>query len=237
MKDNFTIFASAFGVLAQLVERLNGIQKVRSSILLCSTEKTDNQCSYRDYTQFVHSFYELCIISFIIPCHTQNALKDAFNAWQSTPSSTYDFSLGRDKIVVRYSSSEYRTHGFTLDQLRPAVHSHILIAYAVLRVAESGTLGLSLKDLYARVCQRVPVADSRLRLHTVTAHGVGRDSAQFEQDPSTIPRLYGRQTGRRHLWSGFFRSLYHQRHARRCSVRTASLTPGGGPGIQDGRCS
>ena len=27
------------GVLAQLVERLNGIQKVRSSILLCSTRK------------------------------------------------------------------------------------------------------------------------------------------------------------------------------------------------------
>ena len=26
------------GVLAQLVERLNGIQKVRSSILLCSTK-------------------------------------------------------------------------------------------------------------------------------------------------------------------------------------------------------
>ena len=31
------------GVLAQLVERLNGIQKVRSSILLCSTEQTENQ--------------------------------------------------------------------------------------------------------------------------------------------------------------------------------------------------
>ncbi len=103
------------------------------------------------------------------------------NAWQSTPSSTYDFSLGRDKIVVRYSSTEYRTHGFTLDQLRPAIHSHILIASTVLRVAESGTLGLSLKDLYARVCQRVPAADSLLRLYTVIAHAVGRDSAQFEQ--------------------------------------------------------
>ena len=30
------------GVLAQLVERLNGIQKVRSSILLCSTNKKGN---------------------------------------------------------------------------------------------------------------------------------------------------------------------------------------------------
>ena len=30
------------GVLAQLVERLNGIQKVRSSILLCSTTLSHN---------------------------------------------------------------------------------------------------------------------------------------------------------------------------------------------------
>ena len=34
------IFAVVNGVLAQLVERLNGIQKVRSSILLCSTRGT-----------------------------------------------------------------------------------------------------------------------------------------------------------------------------------------------------
>ena len=35
------------GVLAQLVERLNGIQKVRSSILLCSTKKrTANRCPF-----------------------------------------------------------------------------------------------------------------------------------------------------------------------------------------------
>ena len=152
-------------------------------------EYAENQQITELIHDLVHNQNELCIISFIIPCYTQNALKDAFNAWQSTPSSTYDFSLGRDKIVVRYSSSEYRTHGFTLDQLRPAVHSHILIAYAVLRVAESGTLGLSLKDLYARVCQRVPVADSRLRPHTVTAHAVGRDSAQFEQDHFDYPSV------------------------------------------------
>ena len=189
MKDNFTIFASAFGVLAQLVERLNGIQKVRSSILLCSTKYAENQQVTKVIHNLAHNLDELCIISFIIPCYTQNALEDASNAWQSTPSSTYDSSLGRDKIVVRYSSSEYRTHGFTLDQLRPAVHSHILIAYAVLRVAESGTLGLSLKDLYARVCQRVPAADSRLRLYTVIVHAVGRDSAQFEQDLFDYPSV------------------------------------------------
>ena len=38
LKD-FVYLCNPNGVLAQLVERLNGIQKVRSSILLCSTSR------------------------------------------------------------------------------------------------------------------------------------------------------------------------------------------------------
>ena len=38
------------GVLAQLVERLNGIQKVRSSILLCSTT---NRCNSLNFSGFL----------------------------------------------------------------------------------------------------------------------------------------------------------------------------------------
>ena len=37
---DFCYLCTRNGVLAQLVERLNGIQKVRSSILLCSTKNT-----------------------------------------------------------------------------------------------------------------------------------------------------------------------------------------------------
>lgn len=37
------------GVLAQLVERLNGIQKVRSSILLCSTRNCCNPLIYSGF--------------------------------------------------------------------------------------------------------------------------------------------------------------------------------------------
>lgn len=96
------------------------------------------------------------------------------------PSSTYDFSLGRDKILVLYSNTEDRSHGFTLDQLRPAIHAHILIASTVIQVAASGMVGLSLKDLYARIRQRVSAADSLLRLYSLIADGIGRDSAQFE---------------------------------------------------------
>ena len=41
LKD-FVYLCNPNGVLAQLVERLNGIQKVRSSILLCSTSRRTN---------------------------------------------------------------------------------------------------------------------------------------------------------------------------------------------------
>ena len=36
----FSLFGSPFGVIAQLVERLHGMQEVRSSTLLSSTKKT-----------------------------------------------------------------------------------------------------------------------------------------------------------------------------------------------------
>ena len=102
------------------------------------------------------------------------------NAWQSTPSTTYDFSLGRDKIVVKYASSEDRSHGFTLDQIRPSVHSHILVASTVIREAGSCAVGLSAKDLYARILQRVTAADSRLRLYSLIAQTIGSDASHFE---------------------------------------------------------
>ena len=39
-----SIFGPALGVIAQLVERLHGMQEVRSSTLLSSTEKNRLQC-------------------------------------------------------------------------------------------------------------------------------------------------------------------------------------------------
>ena len=53
------------GVLAQLVERLNGIQKVRSSILLCSTKKgRDIVPTFCFYCGFTFAFKEFEMIVF-----------------------------------------------------------------------------------------------------------------------------------------------------------------------------
>ena len=42
----------------------------QKSGVLCSTKYAENQQVTRLIHNFVHSFYELCIISFIIPCYT-----------------------------------------------------------------------------------------------------------------------------------------------------------------------
>lgn len=102
------------------------------------------------------------------------------NAWQSTPSSKYDFSLGRDKIVVKCTPTEDRIHGFSLDQLRPSVKSNILVASTVIRESDPCTGGLSLKDLYARIRSHVSAADSMLRLYQIISQVVGTDVAHYE---------------------------------------------------------
>ena len=102
------------------------------------------------------------------------------NAWQTTPSVQYDFSLGRDKIVVRSSVLEDRVHGFTLDVVRPVMRARVLVASTVVRLAEACSGGLSLKGLYARVLRRVPAADAQMRLYSRVADAVGGDVGAFE---------------------------------------------------------
>lgn len=105
------------------------------------------------------------------------------NAWHSTPSSPYGFSLGRDKIVVKYTDAEQRIHPppFALDQLRHSIPARILVASTVVRQCVHYSGGLSLKDLYGRIMARVTADDSRLRLYSYLAQTVGIDLVQFEE--------------------------------------------------------
>lgn len=57
-------------------------------------------------------------------------------AWHQCPTAKYDFTLGRDKIEVKSSSSRRRVHHFSLEQIRPSLHSHVGIASVMVR--ESG---------------------------------------------------------------------------------------------------
>lgn len=102
------------------------------------------------------------------------------NAWHSSPSAKYDFTLGRDKIEVKSTSSEERLHKFSLDQLNPSPNSRLLIASIVVRESGKATDGLSVRDLYEKIRNRVPAVDSQLRLYTIIAETIGSDIAKLE---------------------------------------------------------
>lgn len=102
------------------------------------------------------------------------------NAWHAVPSAKYDFTLGRDKIEVKSTSSEERVHRFSLDQLNPSQNSRLLIASTVVRESGPAAEGLSAKGLYDKIRERVSAVDSQIRLFTIIAETVGADLAKLE---------------------------------------------------------
>lgn len=102
------------------------------------------------------------------------------NAWHSSPTAKYDFTMGRDKIEVKSTSSEERVHKFSLDQLNPSPNSRLVIASTIVRESAPAADGLSVKGLYDKICERVTAINSRLRLYTVIAETIGTEFAKLE---------------------------------------------------------
>lgn len=126
------------------------------------------------------------------------------NAWHSIPSSKYDFTLGRDKIEVKSTSSEERVHRFSLDQLNPSPSSRLLIASITVRESGQDLNGLSIRDLYDRICNRLQNIEAQIRLYTIIAQTLGNDINKIDAvcfdyitasdtlafyDYQTIPRI------------------------------------------------
>lgn len=96
-------------------------------------------------------------------------------AWHSNPSSKYDFTLGRDKIEVKSSASTERKHHFSLGQLNPSPNSRLLIASTTVRESGENANGMSVKDLYNRICNRLTNTEAKIRLYIIIAQIIGRD--------------------------------------------------------------
>lgn len=102
--------------------------------------------------------------------------KVLINAWHSSASSKYDFTLGKDKIEVKSTSLEERIHKFSLDQLNPSHNSRLLIASMTVRESGKCSQGLSIKDLYDRICTNISDIDIKIRLYTVIVQTMGKDT-------------------------------------------------------------
>ena len=94
------------------------------------------------------------------------------NAWHTSPNAKFDFTLGRDKIEVKTSSSENRIHHFSIDQLNPSPNSRLLIASITVRESGNGNGGRSIKNLIDDISGKVGMQE-RFRLHQIVAETAG----------------------------------------------------------------
>lgn len=104
------------------------------------------------------------------------------NAWHNAPKAKYDFTLGYDKLEVKSTSGDIRVHHFSIDQLLPSEHSHLLIASVFVRESGAGLGGLCIKDLYDRICTRVTNTDSRLKIQKVIGETIGNDYSKLDSE-------------------------------------------------------
>lgn len=101
-------------------------------------------------------------------------------AWHELPSSKYDFTLGRDKVEVKSTSGEERKHHFSLDQLNPSPNSRLLIASIIVRESGHGNGGLSVRELYDKICEKVTSIDARIHMYQVIVDTLGADVHKLE---------------------------------------------------------
>lgn len=101
-------------------------------------------------------------------------------AWHDEPSTKYDFTMGRDKIEVKSTSSEERIHRFSLDQLNPTPNSQLLIASVIVRDSAKCSGGLSVRNLYDKICSRVTALNARLKLSSIMAKTIGNDYKKID---------------------------------------------------------
>ena len=102
-------------------------------------------------------------------------------AWHESPTAKYDFTMGRDKVEVKSTSSETRIHYFSLEQLRPSAHSRVIVASAIVRESGQGNEGLSVRDLYDKICNRVNSVDARMHMMKVIAETIGTDMHRLNE--------------------------------------------------------
>lgn len=96
-------------------------------------------------------------------------------AWHSQPESKYDFTMGRDKVEVKSTSSEQRLHRFALDQLNPSENSRLLICSVVVRESAKDGNGLSVYDLYDSICMKISEDEIKLHIYEVMSDTLGSD--------------------------------------------------------------
>lgn len=97
------------------------------------------------------------------------------SAWHADNSAKYDFTMGRDKLEIKSTSSEQRIHKITLDQLNPSENSRLLIASTIVRESGHSNEGLSIDELRDKILEKVTNTEAKLRLCRIIADTIGTE--------------------------------------------------------------
>lgn len=104
--------------------------------------------------------------------------QNLISAWHNVPSAKYDFTMGKDKLEIKSTSSENRIHNFSLDQLNETLNSNLIIGSVIVRESGKCNEGLSIQDLCDRISQKVKEVDLRIALYSKVADTMGADFSE-----------------------------------------------------------
>lgn len=91
-------------------------------------------------------------------------------SWHESPEDKYDFNDCNDKIEIKSTGNESRTHHFAIEQLQPNEGSNLLVASIV--VLPSG-LGLNVFDLVDKIASKITDTDLFLKLKAIVIETIG----------------------------------------------------------------
>jgi len=92
------------------------------------------------------------------------------NSWHITPTDTFDFNDGKNKIEVKSTSKSKRIHHFSIEQLLPNKESKLLICS--LFTIPTGT-GVNIFDIAKIIEERLSSIDDKLRLNAMLMRTLG----------------------------------------------------------------
>lgn len=101
------------------------------------------------------------------------------DAWHRNTNDKFDFTLGRDKIEVKSTSSDDRKHSFSIGQLNPSNNSRLIIASIIVRPSALSETGLSVKNLFDKLQTKINSSQYKLKLLKGIANIIGIESNAF----------------------------------------------------------
>lgn len=102
------------------------------------------------------------------------------SAWHQSPTDKYDFTLGPDKIEVKSTSTEGRTHHFSSEQLTPSIHSHLVVVSLQVRTSGEGEGAYSIKGLCDKIFEKV-TSVSRKKVYTIVVQTLGSSISEYDK--------------------------------------------------------